>query len=352
MLLSSGLVVSRDEDTVVATTWQNGPRGWVVGSLLRVWTVAADRVEDHTVGPTGFFWIVPWPENRFAIVRGEIERPDASEANALLDQGKVPRVSIRSLEDPLTEIAAGRITSDGRQELDGDPSAWDVPTTLIPLGFPLVLRVDRGGVTMHRIGVVPPSPDRGDGDDYRLTPLGDGRTVLLSHTRYGEELLVVDVVDDTVVARTVLEGVSPGAVELLPRRNEVWIGQHDQLLRFDPVRMAVSDAVRLRNDESGSFIEALWCAPSEKRCAVAYALRSWQPPVAEPGGGHVLVFDVDAFEVVGSADAPNWATEVALMSNDRVCGQLWKDNTMWLGQISSAKYPLYSPRAPGERNWL
>jgi hypothetical protein len=179
-----------------------------------------------------------------------------------------------------------------------------------------------------------------------------GRTLLLSHTRYGDELLVIDVVEDTISARTALQGMSPNAVQFLPKRNEVWIAQLDQLLRFDPVRMAVSDAVRLRNDESGSFIEALWCAPSEKRCAVSYALRSWQPPVAEPGGGRVLVFDVDAFEVVGCADAPSWATEVALMSNDRVCGQLWKDNTMWLGQISSAKYPLYPPRAPGERNWL
>jgi hypothetical protein len=64
------------------------------------------------------------------------------------------------------------------------------------------------------------------------------------------------------------------------------------------------------------------------------------------------VFDVDAFEVVGAAEAPHWVSDVALLSNDRVCGQLWKDNAMWLGQISSAKYPLYSPRAPGERNWL
>jgi hypothetical protein len=116
--------------------------------------------------------------------------------------------------------------------------------------------------------------------------------------------------------------------------------------------MTVSDAVRLRHDESGSFIEALSCDPSEKRCAVSYALRSRQPPVAMPRGGRVLVFDVDAFEVVGTTDAPAWVCEVALMSNDRVCGQLWKDNTMWQGHISSAEYPLYPPRAPEERNWL
>jgi hypothetical protein len=132
------------------------------------------------------------------------------------------------------------------------------------------------------------------------------------------------------------------AVRLLPRRNEVWIGQHDQLLRFDLVRTTMSDAVRLRNDESGSFIEALWWDPSEKRCAASYALRSWQPPVAVPSGGRVLVFDVDAFEVVGAADAPDWVTDVALLSNDRVCGQLWKDDTMWLGHIRGAA-PALSP---------
>ena len=77
-----------------------------------------------------------------------------------------------------------------------------------------------------------------------------------------------------------------------------------------------------------------------------------ETPVAVPSGGRVLVFDVDAFEVVDAADAPDWATDVALLSNDRVCGQLWKDDTMWLGHISAGQRALYPPRAPGEWNWL
>jgi hypothetical protein len=355
LLLSPGLVVSRDHDMVVATTTERegGPRGVAVGSLLRLWTIASNEVEDHSLGPTGFFSVVPWPDDRFAIIRQETNAgPLAPEADALLAQGRLPRVSIRDIRDPLTEIAGAKITSDGRQELEGDPSAWDVPTSLLPLGFPLVLRIDRGDATICRIGVIPPSPDRGDGDDYRLTPLGDGRTLLVSHTRYGDELLIIDVVEDAVIARTALGGVSPGAVEFLPRRNEVWIGQHDQLLRFDPVGVNVSDAVRLRNDESGSFIEALRCDPSEERCAVSYALRSPQGPIAEPSGGRVLVFDVESFEVAGVADAPDWVADVALISDHRVCGQLWKDHTMWLGHISAGLHPLYPPRAPGEWNWL
>lgn len=189
--------------------------------------------------------------------------------------------------------------------------------------------------------------------DYRLTPLGDGRTVLLSHTRYGDELLVVDAVEDAVVARTALGGVSPTAVEFLPQRNEVWIGQHDQLLRFDPARMAVTDAVRLRNDRSGSFIEALRSDTSESRCAVSYALRSRDPRnswAAEPSGGRILLFDVESFRVVGSVEAPGWVDDLALMSNNRVCGRI--NFEMWLGQIAAAQHPLYPPRPPGERNWM
>lgn len=114
----------------------------------------------------------------------------------------------------------------------------------------------------------------------------------------------------------------------------------------------MSDAVRLRDDESGSYIMALGCDPAEKRCAVSYALRSPLGPVAVPRGGRVLVFDVDAFEVVGAADAPDWVSDVALLSDDRVCGQLWKGDAVWLGQISPAQLTLYPPRARGEPNWL
>jgi hypothetical protein len=64
------------------------------------------------------------------------------------------------------------------------------------------------------------------------------------------------------------------------------------------------------------------------------------------------MFDVESFEVVGVADAPDWVTDVALISDHRVCGQLWKDDTMWLGHISAGLYPLYPLRAPGEWNWL
>jgi hypothetical protein len=133
-------------------------------------------------------------------------------------------------------------------------------------------------------------------------------------------------------------------VELLPSRNELWIGEHDQLLRFDPAQMAVTDAVRLRNDRSGSFIHALCRDESESRCAVSYALRSRESWVAEPSGGRILLFDVDSFRVAGSVDAPGWVEYLALMSNDRACGQI--------GQIAPARHPLYPPRAPGERNWM
>ena len=358
----SGLVVSHDESTVVMTTWiWDGSRGRMTGSLLRIIEIASNRVEDHAVGPTGFFSLVPWPEGRFALIRQPIDGPDAPEADALVAQGKLPRVIIRGFEDPLTDIAVARITSDDRLELEGDPSAWDVPPSLVPLdsgpgpwrwGFPLVLRLDGGDVEVHRLEVVRPSPDRGDGDGYRLTPLGDGRTVLLSHTRYGDELLVVDVVEDAVVARTALGGVSPTAVEFLPRRNEVWIGQHDQLLRFDPARMAVTDAVRLRNDRSGSFIGALCCNTSESRCAVSYALRSRDPrgPWASPSGGRILLFDVDSFRVVGSVEAPGWVDDLTLMSNDRVCGRI--NFEMWRGRIAAAQHQLYPSRQPGERDWM
>lgn len=245
---------------------------------------------------------------------------------------------IRGFEDPLTDIAVAKITSDDRLELEGDSSAWEVPPSLVPLGFPLVLRLDGGDVTVHRVDVIPPSPNRGDGDDYRLTPLGDGRTVLLSHTRYGDELLVVDVVEDAVVARTALGGVSPTAVEFLPRRNEVWVGQHDQLLRFDLTRMTVTEAVRLRNDRSGSFINTLRCDTSESRCAVSYALRSRDPRdswAALPSWGRILLFDVDSFRAVGSVEAPGWVDDLALMSNDRVCGRI--SDQMWLDQIAAAR---------------
>jgi hypothetical protein len=312
-------------------------------------------MEDHAVGPTGFFSVIRWPQDRFALIRRETEGTDTPEADARLAQSRPPRVSIRSFEDPLTDIALARIASDGRQNLEGDPSAWDVPTSLIPLGFPLVLRLDGGGVTMHRISVVPRSPYWGDGDDYRLTPLADGRTLLLSHTRYGDELLVVDVVEDAVIARAALGGVNPTAVQFLPTRNEVWIGQHDQLLRFDPARMSVTGAVRLRNDRSGGFIMALCFDASGDRCAVSYALRSPDPEgsaLMVPSGGRILYFDVESFRVVGSVDAPGWVDDLALMSNDRVCGQLWENDKMWLGQIAAARHPLYPPRPPGERNWM
>jgi hypothetical protein len=352
----SGLVVSQDEGTVVTTTWTRGdPHGVIVGSLLRVWTIPPNRVEDHAVGPTGFFSVVPWPKDRFALIRQPIDGSDAPEADALVAQGRLPRVSIRSFEDPLTDIALVRITSDDRLELEGDSSAWEVPRSLVPLGFPLVLLIDGGVVTVHRIGIVPRSPNWGDGDDYRLTALGDGKTLLLSHTRYGDELLVVDVVEDAVTARTALGGVNPTAVAVLPRTKEAWIGQHDQLLRFDPTRMAVTDAVRLRNDRSGSFIMALHFSASGDRCAVSYALRSPDPggsPVVVPSGGRILFFDVDSFQVVGSVDAPAWIDEFAVLSGDRVCGQLWGSDKMWLGQIAAAQHPLYPPRAPGERNWM
>lgn len=352
----TGLVVSHDEDTVATTTWtRGGPNGHIVGSLLRIWRIAEDRVEDHSVGPTGFFSVIPWAQDRFALISRESEGMDAREADALVAQGRLPRASIRSFEDPLAEIAAARITADDRQELEGDPSAWDIPTSLIPLGFPVVLRLDGGAVTTHRIGVVPRSPDWGDGDDYRLTLLGDGRTLLLSHPRFGDELLVVDVVEDSVIARTVLGGVNPNAVEFLPKRKEVWIGQHDELLRFDPVPMTVTDVVRLRDDRSGSFIMALSFDPSEDRCAVSYALRSRDPggsALALPSGGRILYFDVDSFRVVGSVEAPGWVDELALMSNDRVCGQILENDEMWLGQIAAAQHPLYPPRPPGERNWM
>ena len=55
------------------------------------------------------------------------------EADALVAQGKLPRVMIRGFEDPLTDIAVARITSDERLELEGDSSAWDVPPSLVPL---------------------------------------------------------------------------------------------------------------------------------------------------------------------------------------------------------------------------
>jgi hypothetical protein len=356
----SGLVVSHDESTVAMTTWiWDGSRRRMTGSLLRIVRIASDRVEDHAVGPIGFFSLVPWPEGRFALIRQPIDGPDAPEADALVAQGKVPRVIIRGFEDPLTDIAVARITSDDRLELEGDSSAWDVPPSLVPLDgrphrwdLPLVLRLDGRDVEVHRIDVVPPPPDWGGGDDYRLTPLGDGRTVLLSHTRYGDELLVVDVVEDAVVTRTALGGVSPTAVEFLPRRNEVWIGQHDQLLRFDPARMTITDAVRLRNDKSGSFINALRCDTSESRCAVSYALRSRDPRDSwvAPSGGRILLFDVDSFRVVGSVEAPGWVDDLALTSNDRVCGRI--NFEMWLGQIAGAQHPLYPPRQRGERNWM
>jgi hypothetical protein len=356
----SGLVVSHDESTVVMTTRiRDGSRGRMTGALLRIIEIASDRVEVHAVGPTGFFSLVPWPEGRFALIRQPIDGPDAPEADALVAQGKLPRVIIRGFEDPLTDIAVARITADDRLELAGDSSAWDVPPSLVPMDgpfrarwdFPLVLRLHGGDVEMHRVQVVPP-PDRGDGDDYRLTPLGDGRTVLLSHRRYGDELLAVDVVEDAVTARTALGGVSPSAIEYLPQRNEVWIGQLDQLLRFDPARMAVTNAVRLRNDRSGSFINALRCDTSESRCAVSYALRSRDPrgPWAAPSGGRILLFDVDSFRLVGSVEAPGWVDDLALMSNDRVCGRI--NFEMWLGQIAAAQHPLYPPRRLGERNWM
>lgn len=356
----SGLVVSRDESTVVMTTWiWDGSRGRMTGSLLRIVGIASNRVEDHAVGPTGFFSLVPWPEDRFALIRQPIDGPDAPEADSLVAQGKLPRVIIRGFEDPLTDIAVARITAADRLELEGDSSAWDVPPSLVPLDsgshrwdFPLVLRLDGGDVEVHRIDVVPPPPDWGDGDDYRLTHLGDGRTVLLSHTRYGDELHVVDVVEDAVTGRTALGGVSPTAVELLPRRNEVWIGQHDQLLRFDPARLTVTDAVRLRSDRSGSFISALRCDKSESRCAVSYALRSRDArgPWAAPGGGRILLFDVDSFRVVGSVEAPGWVDDLALMSNDRVCGRI--NFEMWLGQLAAAQHTLHPARPPGERDWM
>jgi hypothetical protein len=131
----SGLVVSHDESTVVMTTWiWNGSRGRMTGSLLRIVGIASDRVEDHEVGPTGFFSLVPWPEGRFALIRQPIDGPDAPEADALVAQGKLPRVIIRDFEDPLTDIAVARITSDDRLELEGDSSAWDVPPSLVPMG--------------------------------------------------------------------------------------------------------------------------------------------------------------------------------------------------------------------------
>jgi hypothetical protein len=60
--------------------------------------------------------------------------------------------------------------------------------------------------------------------------------------------------------------------------------------------------------------------------------------------GRILLFDVDSFRVVGSVEAPGWVDDLALMSNDRVCGRI--SDEMWLGQTPSASEG--SPRPPSK----
>lgn len=171
-------------------------------------------MEDHAVGPTGFFSLVPWPEGRFALIRQPIDGPEAPEADAFVGQGKLPRVIIRGFADPLTDIAVARITqmiawNSRATRLRGrSRHRWSLWTVVL-VGATSRSSSGRVEETSRCTASMSFPPHLGDGDDYRLTPLGDGRTVLLSHTRYGEKLLVVDVVDDAVTARTALGGVSP-----------------------------------------------------------------------------------------------------------------------------------------------
>lgn len=336
----SGLVVDDGERRAIGAV----PKldGVVVGSLLRVWDLDSDGPEDLPIGRRHFFDVLPWSQDCFAIHHQMSLPPE-------------PVLTIHSFLEPRAEIARLYREGDSRQheiKIDGDPAAWRLAPPLVPATFPEILSFMDGRASLHQLRCVPPSPDAGDGDSYRVTPIGDGRTVLLSHTRYGDELLLVDVHADSVVATRRI-GMNPTDVLAFPARNEVWIAQEDQLLRVDLASMSIKSAIRLRADRSGSFIAELATDVGERRCAVSWALRSRSGVVGEPAGGRVIIVEVDDFEPTMAAEAPSWVDDIALLSDGRVCGRLsGYPGAAWIGTPRPAEIPVFPVRQPNDRNWL
>jgi hypothetical protein len=290
----------------------------IVGALLRLWWPAQDRFEDHRIWDRRFLHVMPWVAGSFAIT-GSVEA--------------APTLVVRSFEAPLEDAA--RLEIDGssvRQE--GPRELWPDEDLIVPLGFPNVLRFEGGVASLHTT-TMPETPDRGDGDQLIVTPHGDGRSVAVTHSRMGREVSILDVVQDRVVHRWNLGSLGVTAELFLPVRNELWLVEGAQLRRFDARSWIERSSTRLPTGPYG-HVPDLDAGADGHRVAVSVDLTTpmlGSPPAAAPAGGRIVILDAATVRPVAAANAPRWVTEVAMLPDGRVCGNLFGSSAPepWLG---------------------
>src|SRR5690606_31246092 len=114
-----------------------------------------------------------------------------------------------------------------------------------------------------------------------------------------------------------------------PRRAELWIGQIDTLIRIDTGEWRILAAKRVRNQPTGTFVEALAFDAEGERLAVSHALRHPQgPPRTDrswdaPSGAQLLILDAVRFRVTHTVAVDRWLDELAWLSDGRMVAREW-----------------------------
>ena len=280
------------------------------------------------------------------------------DAFALIGYARGSPVTIRTYRQPQQIIASAEVRGYTLTATEGGEHFDRLPPLLLVGVDSALLRRD-GTFRMRRLrSALPDWVTDAEALTYAAT-CPDGRHVLICGYKYDGALLLWDAGTGRMDAQMKLltQGVMAGSFR--PGRAELWIGQIDTLERIDTREWRIMAAKRVRNQPTGSFVEALAFDADGRRLAVAHALRQPQgPPGTEwpwyaPSGGRLLVLDADRFLVTHTLAVDRWLDGLAWLSDGRIVAREWASNGAFrILSPEPGDHALHEPRKPGDWNWI
>lgn len=208
--------------------------------------------------------------------------------------------------------------------------------------------------------------------EWRLTP--DRRHAILWRVKGSTEWPVIDLDADSVVHR--IQGLGHNEPRLgFGPADPIHVGVSDQLHELDSIFGQLSKGVRLKADNSGSYIHSLH-SDASGAVSIVWFGRGEPPALAgvetveqlwgvisaaqknDPGVlfnrrtyGSILRIDPSADTIEAAAPFANWVIDPIVNGTD-VLALDWRSRTVVRSRFSPIVWPTHAPREPGEKMWF